>query len=249
MMQMLFLIKQRVAMEAAAMIARCVAVFVGVFCFQMELLSFAFAQVIYSVILFAGFLVYFKREIDQQSSSKSSTFPFRSLRDAFPRVSSWGVSAASKRAGMLVLSFSWQSLEKMLLQESEKIVLKFADSLLHQGVFSVVSNLGSLVARFLFQPVEEVSFTLFSKLLKSDQAKERQTNMVLASRVLYAILKLMVLIGLVFTCFGTNYSTSLLEILYGQKYGRESPAPPVLVCYCVFVFFMALNGMEGFLGL
>ena len=38
-------------------------------------------------------------------------------------------------------------------------LLSFAD----QGVFDIVSNLGSLVARFLFRPIEDSCYLLFSQ--------------------------------------------------------------------------------------
>ena len=235
-MQMLFLIRQRVRIEGFAMITRCLIVFGGVFFLDLGLLSFVWGQLAFAVALLGGFIFYFHQETKIRTGS--TNLPFTSLRQAFPRQMRnvpWSVVS-------LVGSFSWQALEKLILEESEKFVLKFTGTLLHQGVFSVVSSLGSLVARFLFQPVEEVCFALFSKLLSSQNDSERLSNLTLCARVLNTVLKLMVLVGLVFLCFGTNYSTCLLELLYGQSYGRASPAPNVLSVYCVFVCFMAVNG-------
>jgi hypothetical protein len=42
----------------------------------------------------------------------------------------------------LALSFEWQSIQKLVLQEGEKFVLYFMATLTDQGIYSVVNNLG-----------------------------------------------------------------------------------------------------------
>lgn len=49
-------------------------------------------------------------------------------------------------------------------------LLSFAD----QGVFDIVSNLGSLVARFLFLPLEESSYLLFSHSITRGLPADKQ---------------------------------------------------------------------------
>ena len=48
---------------------------------------------------------------------------------------------------------------KQLLTDCEKYVMTFFNllTLSEQGIFDVVSNLGSLAARFIFRPAEEQS--------------------------------------------------------------------------------------------
>jgi len=43
------------------------------------------------------------------------------------------------------------------------MVLVAVESALNQGVYGLVSNLGSLVVRILFQPFEEAAFAAFSR--------------------------------------------------------------------------------------
>ena len=50
-----------------------------------------------------------------------------------------------------------------MLSEGSKMVLVALQSRFDQGVYGLVSNLGSLVVRALFQPLEEVAFTAFSR--------------------------------------------------------------------------------------
>ena len=43
------------------------------------------------------------------------------------------------------------------------MVMAMGQSAYDQGVYGLVSSLGSLVVRTLFQPIEEAAFTAFSK--------------------------------------------------------------------------------------
>jgi hypothetical protein len=49
--------------------------------------------------------------------------------------------------------------------------------------------------------------------------------------------------GLYFISFGPSFSFLLLHILYGSKFS-ETSASSVLGVYCIYVFFMAINGKE-----
>ena len=66
-----------------------------------------------------------------------------------------------------IWSFAGQAGIKYVLTQGERIVfsLYLALSEAEEGAFGLVSNLGSLVVRFLFQHVERTCRTLFSKLL------------------------------------------------------------------------------------
>lgn len=219
MMQMLFLIKERIQIDGYALIIRCFTIFIFVFYFQFGLLSFALGQLSYSICLLCGFFFYFYKTLNKQNQSVSdqnnqnnekseSPFPFTCTRELFPSLPKKLANQQTKEKIYSILTFSWQSFEKLLLQESEKIVLKFTNTFLNQGVFSVVSNLGSLVARFLFLPIEEISFMFFSKLLNQNvdekTSKElKNENILLCSNVLIVILKFMIIIGNF--CFVSHY--------------------------------------------
>ncbi|GLC67093.1 hypothetical protein PLESTF_000514400 [Pleodorina starrii] len=58
--------------------------------------------------------------------------------------------------------FTLQAVEKLALAEGSKLVLASLQSAVNQGVYGLVSNLGSLVVRTLFQPLEEAAFAAFS---------------------------------------------------------------------------------------
>lgn len=54
-------------------------------------------------------------------------------------------------------------IEKQVLAEGSKMVLVVVQTQYNQGVYGLVGNLGSLVVRMLFQPLEEIAFATFSR--------------------------------------------------------------------------------------
>lgn len=50
-----------------------------------------------------------------------------------------------------------------MLSEGSKLALVGFESSYNQGVYGLVANLGSLVVRLLFTPIEEAAFTAFSR--------------------------------------------------------------------------------------
>lgn len=139
----------------------------------------------------------------------------------------------------LLGAYAWQAAQKVVLQEGEKLVLAVCGAARAVGadvaaVYAVVNNLASLVVRFVFLPLEEVCFTAFGKLAAAGDARA-------AARVLRAVLRFAVLVGLAFVAFGPGYARAVVHVVYGAKYSATA-APTVLAWYCVYILFLALNG-------
>lgn len=107
---------------------------------QVGLMAFAYGQLAQSFVVLGGYVWYFWRRIGKQGDSKitdEDRLPFTSFGELLPSIGALPVQVVN-----LVATFSWQSVEKLLLTEGEKFVLKFTETLVHQGSFSVVSSLG-----------------------------------------------------------------------------------------------------------
>jgi len=151
----------------------------------------------------------------------------------------------------LTTGFWLQTVVKFFLTEGEKYVMILLQTLSDQGVYDLVSQLGSLAARLVFQPIEENSFTIWSKALKSHNGSSAKTvvdsDVRSSADMLQLLVKLFIIIGCCFVFFGPNYSYTLLYMLYGQRWTSGTEAPRVLAFYCLYVMMMALNGTtEGF---
>jgi oligosaccharide translocation protein RFT1 len=131
--------------------------------------------------------------------------------------------------------------------QGDKIMLSLVSSHYDQGVYALAHNYGSLAARLLFQPLEESGRLMFSRLAPQGGGrgeggeKERLRTL---SRLLSTLVKLVTLVGLVFACFGANYTRVLLRVLLpGKAWAEGGQAAKVLSWYCLYVLLLALNGM------
>lgn len=98
-------------------------------------------------------------------------------------------------------------------------VLSLASLLPHPpaGVYDVVNNLSSLVARFIFQPIEESFYVFFAcTLLRGEPAMQQPTDSLqVAMTTLARLLKLVLVISSIILVFGISYSHLALHIYGG----------------------------------
>ncbi len=152
-----------------------------------------------------------------------------------------GVRAWDPELLRMCAVFSLQSVEKHVLAEGEKLVLAIFQSGYDQGVYGLVSNLGTLVVRIVFQPFEEAAFTAFSHSAQgpagaSLAGRRRQGELLLP------LLKGVALVGLLAGALGPSYSYTVLRLAYGDRWA-ETDAPAVLTLYSFYVVTLALNGL------
>ncbi|KAF9409025.1 Oligosaccharide translocation protein rft1 [Podila epigama] len=240
--------KTRVSVEGTAVIVRCILTCAltiygarfGAGSNTMGVLAFAIAQLSYAVLTLGGFLVAFWRK----SAEKHAL-------DHHKRV------ASAKKDD-----------DKSMDQDQNEYISMRA---LLPGKLCRTNkheHTGSLVARILFQPMEEISRTLFSKLL-SDIVPESETtvtktdgdhdtksspgqhrlsptqlsNLAVSQNLLLTMMKFHILLGGVFIAFGTHYTATLIDLVVGRRWSRETVAPAVLSLYCYYVPIMGLNGI------
>ncbi|EDR26459.1 oligosaccharide translocation protein rft1, putative [Entamoeba dispar SAW760] len=129
--------------------------------------------------------------------------------------------------------FGRQTIQKFLLQEGEKAVLIITTTLTIQGIFSVISNISSLVVRFLFLPIENISYSLFSKIR---QNKNELIN------AFCSILKIIIHLSLLILVFGPPYSKAILDFLY--KNNEFTNNSYLLIISFITISTIAINGIS-----
>ncbi|KAG6824941.1 hypothetical protein H0H87_010709, partial [Tephrocybe sp. NHM501043] len=115
-------------------------------------------------------------------------------------------------------------------------------------------QLGALVARIIFQPIEEACRGFFSKVLGNMSSKtgtkpSGNDNAALkqASKVLITLLSVQAAFSLILVVFGTAYIPIVLQILLPRQYLATS-APQVLSAWVWYIPVLAFNGgLEAFL--
>jgi oligosaccharide translocation protein RFT1 len=139
---------------------------------------------------------------------------------------------------LLIGLFTLQSALKFLLTEGDRILLSLLAGRYDQGVYALGNAYGGLAARLLLQPIEETARLLFrqqSLAANQDPTSQQRSFVVGVKMVLY--------VGLIFSCLAVNYTYILLNLLAGRYWGSHTEAVAVLSGFCVYTAFLAGNGM------
>ena len=152
----------------------------------------------------------------------------------------------------LSAAMTGQSLIKHFLTEGDKFLVSRLSPLADQGGYAVAANYGSLVARIVFQPIEETARVFFSKTLPTaeppSQKPTAQTQEALqtASTVLLTLLLAFTHLLLLLMTFAPPYLPLAISLVLPQKYLATS-APAILSVYIYYIPAMAYNGvLEAF---
>ncbi|TCD70759.1 Oligosaccharide translocation protein rft1 [Steccherinum ochraceum] len=202
---------------------------------EWALVAFALGQVVYGAVLLEEFVrVYYgkglrwwirKVKIGVHGNDKTQYFDTTLLH----------LSAA----------MTGQSVIKHFLTEGDKFLVSRLSPLADQGGYAIASNYGSLVARILFQPIEETSRVFFSKTLASG-ASIPQESLQTASSILSTILLLFTHLFLLLLTCAPPYLPLAVSILLPWRYHSTS-APSILQTYVYYIPMMAFNGvLEAF---
>lgn len=123
---------------------------------------------------------------------------------------------------------------RFLLTEGENLVLNFTSNLTlaQQGEYSLISNLWSIIWRFIFQPLEELSYSVFGKESLKDTHIDYMSKLI---RNLWFI-------GLLIVSFSQNFAYSALYVLYKEQWTNDSTVA-ILQAYGIYIFTMGINGI------
>lgn len=123
------------------------------------------------------------------------------------------------------------------------MILASMASLKDQGIYSLVSNYGGLIARILFQPVEESSRNLFSLLLGPNEAKIQDIRSLdTAKSHLIEVLRAYGVLSVLIFPVGPLLAPHILHILGGHRW-TSSEVDSLLSLYCYYIPLLAFNGI------
>lgn len=127
---------------------------------------------------------------------------------------------------------------KHLLTEGDKLIINSLCTVEEQGIYSLLSNYGSLITRLLFAQIEESLRLLLARLLANDGTR----NLKLSMDVLLNITRFYAYLSLLIVIFGPVNSSFLLQFLIGSKWSTTSVLDTIRV-YCFYLPFLAMNGI------
>ncbi|SPO07117.1 related to oligosaccharide transporter [Cephalotrichum gorgonifer] len=139
-------------------------------------------------------------------------------------------------------SMMGQSVVKHFLTQGDTLLVSALSTPHAQGVYALVSNYGGLLARLLFQPVEESSRAHFSRLLASPTPPSAPPS---AARDLRRLLRLYLVLSVPIAALAPPFAAPLLALVAGRAWSDD--AASALAAYCAYIPLLALNGvLEAF---
>lgn len=125
------------------------------------------------------------------------------------------------------------------------MILAAVSSLEDQGIYSLAANYGGLVARILFQPLEESSRNLFSTLLSRSETQGQSDTRIrirTAKDHLVDILRVYQLLSVLIFPLGPLVVPQILGLLGGHQWSSPKVGH-LLSIYCCYIPFLAFNGI------
>ncbi|KAI6109981.1 Rft protein-domain-containing protein [Pisolithus sp. B1] len=212
---------------------------------KFTLVAFALGQLMYSSVIF---IIYLADTPDprllpvrlSQASSRSSVVGsrgYRLLADFF-----------DLNAFYLSMTMTLQSLVKHFLTEGDKFLVSYWSPLRDQGGYAIAVNYGSLIARVVFQPTEEICRVYFSRVLSPARGPTRGGGRLSSKRPMLFrhLLSIQVVFSILVVTFGSLYLPIVMQILLPRRYLTTS-APQVLSAWIWYIPFLSVNGgLEAF---
>lgn len=235
------LYKSRARNETIAAISKCAATCLTTLVsshrqLEPSVLPFAMGQIVYALVLAGGYVETVLPLARQDGFAMLPSFVEESTR----YFACYFYRPLISLAGTLYA----QSVFKQILTQGDALILSFLASLEDQGAFALASNYGGLLARLLFQPIEESSRNSFGKLLsrvdKNGQVDSRSLEE--AIKQLRDMLHLYGIIAVLSSCFLYTLLPLMVKIIVGPAWFTPEIAS-LLSIYCYYIPFMAYNGI------
>ncbi|KAK8117674.1 oligosaccharide translocation protein RFT1 [Apiospora kogelbergensis] len=149
----------------------------------------------------------------------------------------------------LAASMTVQSFVKHLLTQGDTFLVSILSNPQAQGVYALANNYGSLLARLVFQPVEESSRNYFSKLLAAttsstpeDNATNNEKKDATTTHESSSSPSKQALVKARTNLISILHAYLLLSLIAGPAWA-SSGAGLVLAQYCLYLPLLALNGL------
>ncbi|KAE9417605.1 hypothetical protein Angca_003647, partial [Angiostrongylus cantonensis] len=189
----------------------------------------------YLLFHYLAFLHYSRCSIPELS-------PFGVFRSFFPHPS----HGIDREALSTLCTLFGHSILKQLMTDGSAYVMTFTEilSLKSQAVYDAVEKVGSLVARIVLAPMEEMCFAYFSNTIRQNSKVFNKSTDTFESLIcnFSTVLHATSVIGLVVSVFGVPYSP-LAVSMYGGHLLYDSGGAVLLSLYCVYLSIMAINGI------
>lgn len=232
--------RKRASFESLAIFARCALTVIFIVLGRrrdIAIIAFALGQLAYSSVLCVLYI--FSAMRDSRMKPYQLAYP----QGVWCEGDSSSKVYFAKETTTLAASIWLQTIFKHCLTEGDKFLISMLLPISDQGVYAIVVNYGSLVARLVFLPIEEALRNFFSKVLALPVT---QDNLKLSVTVLSTLLRMYVYLSIFAVAFGPMVASYVLGFLVSKSW-FDTDAPVVLATYACYIPFLAINGiLESF---
>ncbi|GFF28368.1 oligosaccharide translocation protein RFT1 [Aspergillus udagawae] len=201
------------------------------------ILPFALGHLSYALVLLCGYSAVLS------NAASRWHFSFLPTRIRTRDKSVYVLGMFSSQLISLSANLFFQSVVKHLLTQGDAMMLAAMSSLEDQGIYFLASNYGGLIARIVFQPIEESSRTLFSSLLGlSDSNGEESSNVGAAKTHLTDVMKAYGILSALIFPLNPIIIKQILHLLGGTEWSGFE-VYHLLSLYCFYIPFLAFNGI------
>lgn len=233
--------RKRAAFESIAITCRCMLTFLisllDAHHSNTSIVAFAVGQLAYSTVL-TGLYIY-----NGIKEARMGQYELLKPQPVWTEVTSSTTKEEktyfNNNTKTLAASIWLQTIFKHCLTEGDKFLISLLLPITDQGVYAVVMNYGSLIARLLFLPIEEALRNFFSKLLSG--ATPTNSNVELSISVISTLLRFYSYLSIFAVTFGPVISGYVLQFLISEVW-LDTDAPIVLATYACYLPFLAING-------
>ncbi|EED23608.1 nuclear division Rft1 protein, putative [Talaromyces stipitatus ATCC 10500] len=241
--QQRMLYKERAVVETTAAFARSIATYaIAIWAarggWDAGVLPFAMGYIAYAAALICGY--YWKMLATSPKRNYSfwlipihSRNPGQYIADRFSRILLW-----------LGANLYLQLIVKHFLTQGDSMILATFSTLRDQGIYSFAANYGGLVARMVFQPIEESSRNLWSKQLNTvNRDKQEHISQIEAAKShLIDMLRAYAILAVLALSIAPDVVPIGLKLLMGSSWKSEK-VQELLSAYCCYIPFLAFNGI------
>ncbi|KAF3401158.1 Oligosaccharide translocation protein RFT1 [Talaromyces pinophilus] len=241
--QQRMLYKERAIVETTAAFARSIAtctisIWAARGNWRAGVLPFAMGYLAYAAALICGY----SWQMVARSTKHNYSFWLKPIQ---PRnAAKYIANRFSRTLLWLGANLYLQLIVKHFLTQGDSIILATFSTLEDQGIYSFASNYGGLVARMVFQPIEESSRNLWSRQLNTaNKDQKEQKALVEAARShLTGILRAYAILALLALGIGPDVVPIGLKTLMGSHWKSEK-VQGLLSAYCCYIPFLSFNGI------
>ncbi|PGH30506.1 oligosaccharidyl-lipid flippase [[Emmonsia] crescens] len=200
-------------------------------------LPFAVGQIAYAFTLLSAYF------LTVGSYSKRGGFSVFPLPILYREKTKYYLNLFSTPLVFLSINIYAQSVVKHILTQGDSMALAAFSTLEEQGLYALASNYGSLVARIIFQPIEESSRNMLGKLLATSKTEPTAPeSLKLAKSYLCCILHAYGIFSIMICALGPTIVPELLKLLIGSQWSFPG-IHGLLSNYCYYIPLLAFNGI------